>query len=163
MDFLWSPWRYKYILDEKRLSECPFCVLPQQNEDERHYILHRGEFNFVILNIFPYTGGHLMVVPFEHTASLAEVGKAVSDELMDLTKRCQEILTAEYHPHGFNLGMNLGKAAGAGIAGHLHMHILPRWMGDVNFITTVAETRVIPEELETSYRRLRPHFLKPIQ
>lgn len=158
MDYLWSPWRYQYIKDEKRLTECPFCLLPKEQQDEKYFILYRARFNFVILNIFPYTGGHMMIVPFEHTADLVGLDKQVSDELMDLTKRCSDILSQEYHPHGFNLGMNLGKAAGAGLADHLHMHILPRWMGDVNFSTSIAETRVIPEDLDTTYRRLRPYF-----
>lgn len=160
MDYLWTPWRYQYIKDEKRLTECPFCLLPEAMRDEKHFILHRAEFNFVILNIFPYISGHMMVVPFAHTADLAGLEKRTSDELMDLTKRCQRILSEEYRPHGYNLGMNLGRFAGAGIAEHLHMHIMPRWSGDVNFTTTVAETRVVPEDLDTTYRRLRPHFEK---
>lgn len=158
MDHLWTPWRYQYIKDEKRLTECPFCTVVQEAQDEKNFILYRAHHNFVILNIFPYTGGHLMVIPYQHIAELVALDKEVSDELMDLTKLCNQILQQEYHPHGCNLGMNLGRAAGAGVAAHLHMHILPRWMGDVNFITTVAETRTVPEDLITTYRRLHPYF-----
>ncbi len=158
MDYLWTPWRYQYIVDEKRHSQCPFCDAARAAEDERHFILHRAEFNFVILNIFPYTGGHMMVIPYRHVADLTDFEKRESDELMDLAKLCRGVLEREYHPHGCNLGMNLGKAAGAGIAEHAHLHVLPRWFGDVNFTTAIAETRVVPEDLATTYRRLKPHF-----
>jgi ATP adenylyltransferase len=159
MDFLWSPWRYRYIANEKRSTqECPFCRMPAEERDEENFILHRGAHTFVVLNIFPYTSGHMMAVPYRHTATLSDLSKAESDELMDLTRHCYEALQREYRPMGCNIGMNLGQAAGAGIADHLHMHILPRWFGDVNFVTAIAETRVVPEDLEATYRRLKPHF-----
>jgi len=123
--------------------------------DEEKFILKRAEFNFVILNIYPYATGHLLIVPYAHIAKLNEIDKPTSDELMDITKSSQRALGEVYQPEGFNLGMNLGKSAGAGVAEHLHMHVLPRWPGDVNFMTSVAQTRTIPEDLRTTYDKLR--------
>ena len=127
-------------------------------EDENTFILHRAARNFVVLNIYPYTSGHLMIVPFEHTADFSTLAKETSDELMDLAKRAQAVLYETYRPHGFNLGMNLGNAAGAGVTDHLHLHVLPRWTGDSNFMTTVGETRVIPEDIRSTYDKLRGRF-----
>jgi ATP adenylyltransferase len=127
-------------------------------DDESKYILHRAAHNFIVLNIYPYISGHLLIVPYLHVAELDAAPKEVTDELMDLTKRAQTILRETYHPHGFNLGMNLGRAAGAGVAGHIHLHIMPRWMGDANFMSTIGETRVIPEDLATTYQKLRGQF-----
>lgn len=163
MDILWSPWRYAYIksseAEKTPLQTCTFCqILNDSATDEEKFILHRAEFNFVILNIFPYISGHLMIVPFAHLADLDEAEKPITDELMDLAKRCQTALRAAYQPHGFNLGMNLGRAAGAGVAEHFHLHILPRWVGDANFMTAVGETRTIPEDLQTTYQKLKPFF-----
>jgi ATP adenylyltransferase len=164
VDVLWSPWRYDYIKSggagEKPLSpDCVFCAIQKSAaRDEENFILHRAEHNFIVLNIYPYVSGHLMIIPFRHIADLFAVPKEVSDELMDLAKRCQQALGEVYTPDGFNLGMNLGKAAGAGVAGHLHMHIMPRWFGDVNFMTSVGETRTIPEDLRTTYERLKDKF-----
>ncbi|HVF54925.1 MAG TPA: HIT domain-containing protein [Pyrinomonadaceae bacterium] len=162
MDRLYTPWRYAYIegaSGEKSGSgnACVFCSLRDRPaaDDEQTFVLHRGRYNFVVLNIYPYISGHLMVVPFEHAAELSSISKEVSDELMDLAKRAQAALREVYHPHGFNLGMNLGQAAGAGVADHLHLHVMPRWTGDSNFMTTVGETRVIPEDLPTTYNKLR--------
>lgn len=161
MDVLWSPWRYDYIKggDEKPqnvVNDCVFCsILANSASDEEKYILHRAEFNFVILNIYPYISGHLMIVPYAHLADLDRAEKRITDELMDLTKRCQTALREAYNPNGFNLGMNFGKAAGAGVAEHFHMHILPRWIGDANFMTSVGETRTIPENLQTTYEKLK--------
>lgn len=157
MDILWSPWRYDYIKSsDENKNDCVFCsILKNSASDEEKYILHRAEFNFVILNKFPYVSGHLMVVPYEHTADLDRLSAETTNEMMDLAKRCQKALREVYHPNGFNLGMNLGKAAGAGVAEHLHLHILPRWIGDVNFMTSVGETRTIPESLETTYKKLK--------
>jgi ATP adenylyltransferase len=123
--------------------------------DEEKFILTRAGFNFVILNVFPYGTGHLMIVPYAHIDQLDKADKQTTDEMMDLTKRCQTALTEVYEPQGFNMGLNLGKAAGAGVAGHFHMHVLPRWIGDVNFMTSIAETRTIPESLETTYQKLK--------
>ncbi|HZI19271.1 MAG TPA: HIT domain-containing protein [Pyrinomonadaceae bacterium] len=163
MDRLFTPWRYDYIKGtsgEKtgHGGACVFCGLAALGDDERAFILHRARHNFVVLNVYPYTSGHLMVVPFEHTADFAGLPKETSDEMTDLAKRAQAALLEVYRPHGFNLGMNLGKAAGAGVSDHLHLHVLPRWGGDTNFMTTVAESRVLPEDLRATYERLRGGF-----
>ena len=164
MDILWSPWRYAYIKSNEEKSTavnggCVFCgILNDSVTDEENFILHRAKFNFIILNIYPYISGHLMVVPFEHLADLDCVGKNITDELTDLTKLCQSVLREVYQPHGFNIGINQGKAAGAGVAEHLHQHILPRWIGDANFMTTISETRNIPEDLRTTYNKLKDKF-----
>lgn len=164
MDILWSSWRYAYIKSNEKDSTaenggCVFCgILNNPASDEEKFILHRAEFNFVILNIYPYISGHLMIVPYAHLADLDEADKKTTDELMDLTKRCQTILRRAYQPHGFNLGMNFGRAAGAGVAEHFHLHILPRWVGDANFMTSVGETRTIPEDLRTTYEKLKGSF-----
>lgn len=163
MDVLWNPWRYAYIKSGERESTdpsgCIFCsILNNSATDEENYILHRAEFNFVILNIYPYISGHLMIVPYAHLADLDRADKPTTDELMDLTKKCQTALRAVYAPHGFNSGMNQGRAAGAGVAEHFHQHILPRWFGDANFMTTVGETRTIPEDLRTTYDKLKNRF-----
>jgi ATP adenylyltransferase len=166
VDVLWSPWRYAYIKGggENALplavNPCVFCNLLQDEtrRDEEKFILHRARFNFVVLNIYPYISGHLMIVPYAHVGDLDAADKETTDELMDLTKQCQTALRDVYQPHGFNLGMNIGKAAGAGVAEHIHLHIMPRWFGDANFTTTVSETRVIPEDLPTTYEKLLPRF-----
>jgi len=126
--------------------------------DEANLVVHRGTYNFIVLNLYPYITGHLLIVPYQHLGELDSVDKEVTDELMDLAKKAQTVLREVYSPGGFNLGMNFGSAAGAGIADHIHMHLLPRWSGDTNFMTTVAEARVLPESLETSYSKLRSHF-----
>ncbi len=161
MEHIWSPWRFKYltgVANPIEGTQCVFCDIPNQNADERNFIVHRAERNFVILNLFPYTSGHLMIVPFQHTASLADVDEKTTSEMMELTKISQRALSVEYNPHGFNIGMNLGAAAGAGVAGHIHLHIVPRWTGDANFVSVIAETRVLPEELHETHLRLKKHF-----
>ncbi len=162
MDVLWSPWRYDYIkgaeklTTEANLNGCVFCdILESSASDEEKFILHRAAHNFVILNVYPYISGHLMVVPYSHLADLDRAAKVITDELMDLTKRCQTALREVYQPDGFNLGMNFGRAAGAGVAEHFHLHILPRWVGDANFMTAIGETRTIPESLTTTYAKLK--------
>ena len=158
MDVLWSPWRYDYITGSgpARSSGCVFCeILNSSASDEEKYILKRAEFNFVILNIYPYGTGHLLVVPYAHIGELNCIDKQTSDEMMDITKSSQSALTEVYRPEGFNLGMNLGKSAGAGVADHVHMHVLPRWSGDVNFMTSIGQTRTVPEDLRTTYEKLR--------
>jgi ATP adenylyltransferase len=155
MDYLWTPWRYRYIAEAGNAVGCVFCNLPATNQDEESLIVLRGVKNFVILNRYPYTSGHVMIVPYAHTADFAGLDAATSAEMMQLAQRVQAALEAVYHPGGFNLGMNLGRSAGAGIADHLHLHLLPRWNGDTNFMTTVGETRMQPEELSTTYARLR--------
>ena len=161
MERLWSPWRAKYIasgVDSER-EGCVFCRIASEPEnDEKNFVLHRGEHAFVVLNLYPYISGHLMIVPYLHTSEFDSAPKEITDEMMDLAKRSQTALREVYSPAGFNLGMNLGAAAGAGIADHMHIHLLPRWSGDTNFMTTVAEARVLPEDLETTYSKLRPKF-----
>ncbi|MDW8304057.1 MAG: HIT domain-containing protein [Acidobacteriota bacterium] len=156
MDILWSPWRYDYISAQVgKVEGCVFCNILDQGKDEENFILVREKFNFVILNIYPYTSGHLMIVPYKHIAELDHAEKVITDEMMDLAKRCHRAIREVYKPDGINLGMNFGKAAGAGVSGHFHMHILPRWVGDVNFMTAVGQTRTIPESLVDTYRKLK--------
>jgi len=156
VDRLWTPWRYQYISSAPSAPEgCIFCVKPAGQDDEANLIVDRGRHNFVLLNLFPYNNGHLMVAPYAHAATLEEIDSATSAELFDLTRHCEAVLRRVYRPQGINIGMNIGACAGAGVAGHIHMHLLPRWVGDAGFITTVGETRVLPEELATTWRRLR--------
>jgi ATP adenylyltransferase len=135
--------------------------MPPALDDANTLIVFRGEHNFVVLNRFPYTSGHLMVVPYHHAADLAGIDERAANELMALTREAERHLRRLYRPDGINLGMNIGESAGAGIAGHIHMHLLPRWSGDANFMTTVAETRVLPEDLAVTWRRLKQAFERP--
>jgi ATP adenylyltransferase len=136
-----------------------FCrIVAHPDQDEANFVLHRGKHALVVLNLYPYISGHLMIVPYLHTSEFDSVAKAITDEMMDLAKRAQTALREVYSPSGFNMGMNLGSAAGAGIADHIHIHLLPRWAGDTNFMTTVGDSRVLPEALETTYSTLRPKF-----
>jgi len=155
MDYLWTPWRYRYIADAAKNDRCIFCDAAAANDDAKTLIAFRGRKNFVILNRFPYTAGHVMIVPYAHIGELSNVDAETLAEMMQLAQRMQAALEATYHPEGYNLGMNLGRCAGAGITGHLHLHLLPRWTGDANFMTTVSETRMEPEELDTTYAKLR--------
>ena len=155
MDYLWTPWRYSYIASGVKDDECVFCAAAEGRDDAKSLIVLRGKTNFVILNRYPYTSGHVMVVPYAHRATLADSEPEALSEMMALARRMERALENLYHPNGFNVGINIGKAAGAGIAGHLHLHVLPRWIGDTNFMTTVGETRVQPEELATTFQRLR--------
>ena len=157
MDLLWSPWRYDYITGSggAKADGCVFCdILNSSASDEEKFILKRAEFNFVILNIYPYGTGHVLIVPCAHIADLDKADKQTTDEMMDLMKSSQTALSEVYRPEGFNMGMNLGKSAGAGVAGHFHMHVLPRWSGDVNFMTAIGQTRTIPETLNITYEKL---------
>ena len=156
-DILYSPWRLQYILSNKD-KECIFCVKPSENSDEKHLILHRSEYCFVIMNIFPYNNGHLMVVPNRHVPNLNELDKKEIDDQFETVQLCEKVITKVYNPDGINIGMNLGKAAGAGIDEHLHVHIVPRWNGDVNFMTAISGTRVIPESFEQAYSKLKEQF-----
>jgi len=161
LDRLWSPWRAKYIAAgvDSQAGTCVFCRMTADTEnDETNLVVYRGTHNLIVLNLYPYITGHLLIVPYQHLAELDSVAKEITDELMDLAKKAQTVLREVYSPSGFNLGMNFGSAAGAGIADHIHMHLLPRWSGDTNFMTTVAEARVLPESLETTYSKLRIHF-----
>jgi ATP adenylyltransferase len=160
LDYLWSPWRYSYLTAAAKPEGCIFCamVASAASQDEEWLIVFRGARNFVVLNRFPYTSGHLMVVPYRHVPDLAGLDDATASELMALTRVSERHLRATYRPDGLNLGMNIGESAGAGIAGHIHMHVLPRWTGDANFMTTVGQTRVLPEELTVTWRRLKDAF-----
>jgi ATP adenylyltransferase len=155
MDYLWSPWRMKYIQAHQTGDACIFCQAAQREDGPENLIVKRGEHCFVILNRYPYTSGHLMVVPFEHVPSLENLRPADRAEMMDLISAAMAALRRVYNPEAFNLGANIGAAAGAGVAGHFHIHVVPRWMGDTNFMSTVGETRVLPEALEDTYRRLK--------
>ena len=159
MERLWSPWRHEYIsqitTSKSNFSACIFCDAHRSSNDEQNLVVHRGTFNFVILNRYPYISGHLMIAPYDHLAELDSTPKGTTDELMDLAKRCQTALRNAYHPEGFNVGMNLGRVAGAGVADHFHLHMMQRWGGDTNFMTTVGETRVLSEDLNTTYQKLR--------
>jgi ATP adenylyltransferase len=155
MDYLWTPWRYRYITDAgKNDGACVFCDAVNAGDDHRMLIVFRAQKNFVILNRYPYTSGHVLIVPYAHQSSLAASPPETLAEMMQIAQRLQAVMETLYRPHGYNLGMNLGSAAGAGIAGHLHLHVLPRWFGDASFMSTVGETRVEPEELEVTYQRL---------
>jgi len=154
MDYLWTPWRYAYVTDAERATACVFCDAPKQTDEQAH-IVYRGTHCYIILNTFPYTNGHVMIVPYTHLDELQKLPAPAACEMMSLTQRMEVILRSLYHPDGINLGMNIGKAAGAGVAGHIHMHILPRWVADANFASVIGETRVLPEALETTWQRLK--------
>lgn len=158
MDYLWSPWRYQYIAQPSEPAVCLFCEHPRNPRDEDHWVLHRGRLSFALLNLYPYTTGHLMVAPYEHLPYISDVPLETFAEMARLLQTAEKALRAEYRPDGLNAGINIGKSAGAGVAGHLHLHLLPRWQGDTNFMTAIAETRVLPEDLATTYRKLRPYF-----
>jgi ATP adenylyltransferase len=153
---LWAPWRLEYLKGEKS-SDCIFCSKPALPDDEA-FIVHRGTSCYVILNAFPYTNGHVMVAPFEHVGDLRRLQDDASAELMVLTQRSLAAIERVYGAEGFNLGMNLGDVAGAGFAGHVHMHVVPRWKGDTNFMPVVGDTRVMPEALPDSWSKLRAAF-----
>ncbi len=157
MDYLWTPWRYQYMAEAASgpPPECFFCDAAKGSNDEATLLVYRGKKMFVILNRFPYTSGHVMVVPYAHVAELKLLESDGLTEMMELAQRVESAFRANYKPDGMNLGMNLGRAAGAGVAGHLHLHMLPRWFGDSNFMTVTGETRVHPEELKTTYAKLK--------
>ncbi|KAA3645419.1 MAG: HIT domain-containing protein [Chloroflexi bacterium] len=154
MNHLWSPWRMSYIESEKSKDGCVFCAAINQTDGPHNLIVARGGHAFVILNRYPYTSGHLMVLPFDHVPTLELLKADTRAEMMELLNKGTTILQSIYKPQGFNLGANIGVAAGAGIEEHVHLHIVPRWNGDTNFITSVGETRVMPEELERTYKRV---------
>jgi len=158
MDHIWTPWRYAYVTGTggEKATGCIFCDCARQRneDDEKSRIVYRGKHCFIILNTYPYTSGHVMVVPFQHVDELRKLSPDAATELMALCQRMEDVLRSLYKPEGINLGMNIGKAAGAGIAGHIHMHVLPRWTADANFMSVVGETRVLPEALEVTWKRI---------
>jgi ATP adenylyltransferase len=185
MDHLWTPWRFAYVTAAEGRARsgvpaalaawpgdlgCVFCNLiasidyaisngmSSERAEAAGGLILRGKHCFICLNAFPYTSGHVMAMPYDHLDRLAALPAEAAQELMELAQRAERALERVYHPHGFNFGMNIGQSAGAGVAGHLHLHAMPRWAGDTNFMTTVGETRVLPEDLETTWRRLRQAF-----
>ncbi len=160
MEYINAPWRAEYVKLAYKTEGCIFCQAVQTKDDSHSFILYRGEHNFVILNKFPYTPGHLLIAPFKHLDSPEKAERTASHELWDIQKMCLEALRATYHPKGFNLGMNLGQSAGAGVVDHYHLHIIPRWPGDSNFMPLVGETRVMIETLDKTHKQLHPLFHK---
>jgi len=163
METKFTPWRLKYINDSNQPDQpegCVLCRLPQapKKDDPSNLVLYRGEHCYIVLNLYPYNTGHLMIVPYVHTADLPGLADAVAQELFSLSRLSVAWLAKEYQPHGFNLGMNLGRIAGAGIDDHLHLHIVPRWSGDSNFMPIIGGTKLIPEALDQTYARLHPYF-----
>jgi len=159
MERLWSPWRLAYVSGTKSNTGCVFCDAPRLPASES-LLVHEGSTCYIVLNLYPYNNGHLMVVPYRHTATLASLTTDELPELMLLTQRAEIALTEAYQPHGLNVGINLGKPAGAGILDHLHVHLVPRWNGDTNFMTAIGNVRVLPEDLQASANRLRPIFAR---
>jgi len=160
MEYITTPWREKYIKKASKMKECIFCRALKQKTDRESYILYRGIQNFIVLNKYPYTPGHLMIASFKHIGSLEMSEKESTEELIDLLKLSMEILRKKYNPNGFNIGMNIGQSAGAGIADHYHLHVIPRWVGDSNFMPLIGKTKITIEDIETTYDRLFPLFQK---
>jgi ATP adenylyltransferase len=154
MDYLWTPWRYAYVSTAEKATGCVFCEAAAGNDDKRTRIVYRGRRCFIILNTYPYTPGHVMIVPYSHLDELRKLPPESADEMIQLSQRMESVLRELYHPDGINLGMNIGKAAGAGIAGHIHMHVLPRWVADANFVSVVCETRILPETLDDTWKKM---------
>jgi len=152
MKRLFAPWRMKYV--ESHAEGCVFCTVQAQADGEKNLVVHRGSHAFVILNRFPYTSGHILVVANEHKPTLEDLDPATRAEMMELATQCMTVLRAVYHPQAFNFGANIGEMAGAGIAEHVHLHVVPRWGGDTNFMSAVGGTRVLPESLEETHRRV---------
>lgn len=155
MDYLWTPWRYAYVSTADKAPGCVFCQCMKESDDREMLIVHRAKHNFIVLNKFPYTSGHVMIVPYAHLDELRKLPADAAQEMMTLTQKLETVLRDVYRPDGINLGMNIGKAAGAGVAGHIHMHVLPRWVADANFVSVIGETRVLPEALEETWRKIR--------
>lgn len=154
MKALWAPWRMEYLKDHKNSPDCVFCTFLSSSEDKKNLILKRFENTFIILNKFPYNCGHLMVVPNIHISKVEELPKNIFSEVSENIQLCAKIIQSTYKPEGFNIGMNVGTAGGAGIKDHLHMHIVPRWVGDTNFMPVIAETKTMPEHLLVTYDKL---------
>jgi ATP adenylyltransferase len=157
MERLWAPWRIDYILNEKP-SDCIFCVTSDQEQDRERLILYRTSLSFVMLNRYPYNNGHMMIAPFRHTADMNELSIAEMLDMFATLRLCRNVLEKTAVPQGFNIGINLGKAAGAGVDDHIHIHIVPRWNGDTNFMSVIGDVRVMPENLLNTYEKLFPGF-----
>jgi len=158
MDRLWTPWRYAYVSKSDNPGECFLCAAAKSGNDRESLVVHRAERNLVILNRFPYTSGHVMIAPYEHVASLEGLPDETLGEMMRLARAAEVHLRTVYRPDGLNVGLNIGRSAGAGVPTHIHMHILPRWTGDTNFMTAVGDTRVLPEDLGVTWEKLRVAF-----
>ncbi len=154
MEYITAPWREEYVKKVFKMKGCIFCQALKQKNDKQTFILHRGIHNFILLNKYPYTPGHLMIAPYKHLCSIELAEKEATDEMTEFLKTCLKLLKKQYNPHGFNTGMNIGRSAGAGVADHYHMHIIPRWVGDSNFMPLIGKTKVILEDLHTSYGQL---------
>lgn len=162
MDHLWTPWRSTYITGKHDKSACIFCNAAASSDDEQNLVVHRAKHNFVILNRYPYTSGHLMIAPYHHVSRLQALDEEVTCEMMQLARTAEAVIEQAYNPNGLNIGLNLGEAAGAGIEQHLHLHALPRWKGDANFMTSIGNTRIVPELLDETYRKLKAGFAKTL-
>jgi len=160
MDYIWTPWRYHYMkqAEANKLPQCIFCDAANRNDDHETLVVYRGKKVFIILNRYPYTSGHVMIVPYAHVGDLSSADPEALAEMMQLAQRVEGAFRANYKNDGMNVGMNLARAGGAGVVGHIHLHVLPRWFGDSNFMTVIGETRVLPEDLDTTYTRLREYF-----
>jgi ATP adenylyltransferase len=155
MKFIWSPWRMMYIQSHRQETVCVFCAEAARNDGPQNLIFHRGQRAYGILNRYPYTSGHLMLVPYAHEPTLSALDPGTRSELMELANQAIDVLQQVYNPQGFNVGINIGEAAGAGITEHIHVHVVPRWGGDTNFMSSLAQTRVLPESLEETYHRVK--------
>lgn len=158
MQQVWSPWRFQYVSNATKESSCIFCDALDIKDPAESLIVFRGIHNFIILNRYPYNNAHLMIAPYYHLGNPADAAPEVAAEMMLLSQKVIKALREAYHPDGFNIGMNLGKSAGAGVEDHYHMHVVPRWSGDTNFMTALADTRVIPEDFQVTLQRLKPFF-----
>jgi ATP adenylyltransferase len=162
MNHLWAPWRASYVSGKSDPNRCVFCEAAASSDDAGNLVVHRARFSFIILNRFPYTSGHLMIAPFAHVSRLREANEETTAEIMHLSRFAEGVFEQVYQPGGLNLGMNLGEIAGAGIQQHIHMHLLPRWKGDANFMTSIADTRVLSEALEDTYAKLKRGFAEAL-
>lgn len=160
MKNLWAPWRMTYILSNENEGDCIFCPGTDRGEDEERLILYVGSFTMVIMNRFPYNNGHLLVAPIRHVPELEHLSNEETLDLLLMVRKSIDILKRAMNPEGFNVGLNLGRVAGAGMEKHMHFHVVPRWNGDTNFMTVFGDVRVIPEHIKETYRKLRPHYDK---
>lgn len=161
MEILWAPWRSKYVSDaSKKKTEdvCIFCKAANENKDNMNYVVYRGKHNFVMLNIFPYNPGHVMISPYRHVGTVEALTREEAEELFELVKITLRVMRKIYQPDGFNIGINIGRAAGAGVEAHVHVHVVPRWNGDANFMPVLGNTKVLPEDLDTTYQKLKKGF-----